>query len=176
MLRMHNRRQPIWALGVVASVVLVCALLATGVSGASSSRMSTASSKVWTVTVWLSRSSTKAGLPIPVTVTINNKTAHKLSGTGCPGVNFLMDVSNAKVPNPIPETAAYCGFSIAPGIHVFHTKVITTYEGCSGNGMPKCGKPPKLSALPAGTYHTQIIWPGFANALPKPPRFTVTLH
>jgi hypothetical protein len=174
MLRM-NKRQSISVLGVVSAVVLVSGLLAIGASAASSGRTNTAVSKVWTVSVWLARSSTEAGTPIPATVTIDNKTAHRLTGTGCPGVNFSMDVGNATFPNPIPETAAYCGFSIAPGVHVFHTKVITTFEGCSGEGLPKCGKPPKLSALPAGTYQTRIIWPGFGNTLPKPRKFTVTL-
>jgi hypothetical protein len=163
------------ALGSVLAVALAFGLLATGASATSSGRTSTAASKEWTVTVRLARTSTRAGTPIPVTVTVLNKTAHKLSGSGCPGVNFLMGVTNAKVPNPIPVTLALCSFSITPGVHVFHTKVITTYEGCGGNGVPKCGNPPKLRALPAGTYHTQTIWPELGKDFPKPQKFTVTL-
>jgi hypothetical protein len=164
-----------WVLRVISVVALVCVLLTTEASATSTGRTSTASSKAWTVTVWLARNSTKAGIPVPVTITVDNKTARKLTGTGCPGVNFLMDVGNAKIPNPIPETTAFCGFSIAPGIHVFHTKVITTFEGCGGNGVPMCGNPPKMSALPVGTYHTQIVWPRFGNTLPKPRKFIVRL-
>ena len=170
-----KRRQPFALLGVISAAALLCGLSAVGASAASSGRTSTATSKEWTVTESVARTVVQAGTSIAATITIDNKTAHKLSGTGCPGVNFKMGVGSAQIPNPIGETLALCGYSIIPGVHVFHTKVITTYQTCGGGGTPKCGKPPRLTALPAGTYHTQILWPELGNNFPKPQQFTVTL-
>ena len=175
MMPRRGRRRARVASGAASVAALVVGLLTPGASAASTGRTATATSKEWTVTLWVARTSTRAGTSIPATVTVDNRTGHRVVVSGCRGVVFEMDLGNAKIPNPIAVTTAECSSSMAPGVHVFHTKVLTTYEGCGGNGLPKCGNPPKMSPLPAGTYRTQTVWLGAKPALPTPRPITITL-
>lgn len=172
-----TRKQKYWqtALSLLSTAALFMGLFISGASAASSAKTTTASTKNWTVTLWVARTSTRAGTSIPAMVTIDNRTGHKIFASGCPGVVFETDLGNSKIPNPLSITLALCGLSVVPGVHVFHTKVITTYDGCGGTTSPKCGKPPRMSPLPAGTYHTQTVWLGAKPSLPTPQSITITL-
>jgi hypothetical protein len=107
-----------------------------------------ATSKDWTVTIWVARTSTKVGTTIPATVTVDNRTHHRVEITGCAGVIYEIVVGNSKVPNSPIVPTVLCTGTMDPGTHVFHTKVLTTYQTC--NGSLNCGDPAQPSALPAG--------------------------
>ena len=164
------------ALSAVAVVSLVFGLLVSGTSAPSTGKTVSATSKDWKVTIWVARTSTKAGTTIPATVAVDNQTGHQVEVTGCPGVVYGMVVGNAKIPNYPVIPAELCSTKLTPGIHVYHTKVLTDYQTCGGgNGAPKCGNPPRLSALPVGTYRTEIVAPGSRPAIPMPKPLTIIL-
>jgi hypothetical protein len=54
-------------------------------------------------------------------------------------------------------------------------KIQTTYQSCGGEGTPHCGNPPRMSALPVGTFRTEIVQPGAKYHLPVPPSLIITL-
>jgi hypothetical protein len=143
-------------------------------SGAAPSGTShTAVSKDWTVTLWVARTSARAGAPIPATVTVDNRSDRSADIFGCPGTNYEIVAGNSAVPNSPAIPTVACGGKLGPGVHVFHTKVFTVYMGCGGAGNPPCG--PKLSPLPDGTYRTQLILPSSKPSLPMPRPVTLTL-
>jgi hypothetical protein len=117
---------------------------------------------------------TKAGTSIPARVTVDNRTGHSVVIVGCPGIDYEIVAGNSKVPNTPGIPTVLCESKMSPGLHVFHTKVLTTYMGCGGEGFPLCGNPPKLLPLPDGTYHTQLILPG-SPSMPKPRALAITL-
>lgn len=163
----------VWAVAVVA---LLLGSLPSGAGAASSGRSHTATSKDWTVTIWVARTSTKAGTSIPATVTVDNRLDHRVDITGCPGTDYEIVAGNSKVPNNPVIPTVFCSSKMGPGIHIFHTKVQTMYQVCGGGeGTPPCGNPPKMSPLPVGTYHTQLILPGASPSLPTPRALTITL-
>jgi hypothetical protein len=173
---LRDRRNAQAVFGALSVAVLVCGLLLSQTSAAVTGSIVTATSKGWTVAVWVARTTTKSGTTIPATITLDNRTGHRVEFTGCPGVVFTIVVGNAKVPNRPVIATAFCGSKMTPGVHVFHTKVLTNYQTCGINGSPKCGNPRKLPALPTGTYHTYVIWPGTMPALPRPASVTITLR
>jgi len=156
-------------------VALVFASVPSGAGAASSGTSHTARSKDWTVTVWVARTMTRAGVSIPAIVTVDNRTGHSAVIVGCPGTDYEIVAGNSAVPNNPGIPLELCSSKMGPGVHVFHTKVLTMYMGCGGEGNPPCGRPPKLSPLPAGTYRTQLILPGAKHSLPIPQPMTITL-
>jgi hypothetical protein len=146
----RDRSNLLAAVGAVSAVVLTLVSLVSGPASASSGRWVSASTKDWSVTLWVARTPTKAGTTIPATVTVDNRTGHRVEITGRTFTNCEVLVGNAKVPNlPIIPTIL-CASSMSAGVHVFHTKVQTTYQRCGGEGTAHCGNPPKMSALPVG--------------------------
>jgi hypothetical protein len=170
---LHARKYLPVAVGSVSVIALVLGLLSSVASAAPNGQSVSATSKDWTVTVWVARTSTKAGTTIPATVTVDNRTDHRVEVTGCVGTIYKIVVGNSKVPNRPVIPTVLCAGTIGPGAHVFHTKVVTTYQTCSGN--LNCGDPAKPSALPSGTYHTQVLLPGAKASLPAPRPLTITL-
>jgi hypothetical protein len=129
------------------------------------------------VTLWVARTSTKSGTSIPATVTVDNQTNHRIEIVGCPGTDYEIIAGSSTVPNSPVIPTALCSSEMSPGVHVFHTKVQTMYVSCGGAAVsPPCGKPPKLTALPTGSYHTQLILPGAEPSLPMPRALTITLE
>lgn len=100
------------------------------------------------VTIAVSRTVVSSGTVIPATVTLINRTDHSLQVGGCPQDLFKMTVGNTSVPNNLILQAVFCEWSLAPGTHVFHTDVTTTYQRSAAQG--------RFPALPAGTYRTEI--------------------
>lgn len=167
---MRARRHLLAAVWSVSVVALVLGLVSSVASATPSGQSVSATSKDWTVTIWVARTSTRAGTTIPATVTVDNRTGHRVEVTGCVGTIYKIVVGNSKVPNSPVIPTVLCAGTMAPGAHVFHTKVLTTYQTCSGN--LNCGDPAKPSALPAGTYRTQVVLPG---AFPTPGPLAITL-
>jgi len=161
------------AVGSVSAIALVLGLLSSVAIATPTGRSVNATSKNWTVTVWVARTSTKAGTTIPAIVTVDNRTGHRVEVNGCAGVIYKIVVGNSKVPNSPVAPTVLCTGTMAPGTHVFHTKVLTTYQTCSGN--LNCGDPAEPSALPRGTYHTQVVLPDAKASLPTPRPLTITL-
>ena len=159
----------------VALLVTLLWVVPTNVGASTSGRSHTATSKDWSVTVWVARTSTKPGTLIPATVTIDNRSDHRIEIVGCPGTDYEILADNSKIPNSPVIPAVLCASKMGPGIHVFHTEVQTTYQECGSLDTPRCGNPPKMSSLPVGTYHTQLILPGAKPSLPMPRALTVTL-
>ena len=172
---LRERRHARTAVGAVSVVALVLGLLTSRASAASTGQSDAATSKDWTVTVWVARTSTRAGTTIPATVTVDNRTSRRISFSGCPGTIYELILGNAKVPNSPVIATVLCLGKMTPGIHVFHTKVQSTYQVCVVRGTPPCGNPPKPSPLPTGTYHTQIVLPDAKPSLPTPRPLTITL-
>lgn len=135
---------------------LLVSLSAPGMAGAASGASSTARTVDWIETVWVARTTVKAGVAIPATVTVVNRTNHKLAVMGCGG---SMTVANSKVPNPLIVGTSLCLWMASPGRHVFRFKVSTTYQICGGSGSPACGSPPRMTPLPPGVYRTEAILP-----------------
>jgi hypothetical protein len=172
----HHRQTAQTALSALALAAAICGLLMSHASAAVNGSEVTAASKGWTVELWVARTTTRAGTTIPATITLDNRTGHRVEVTGCPGVIFTIVASNANVPNRPVIAAEYCGSAMTPGIHVFHTKVLTDYQTCGIKDSPRCGSPRKLPALPAGTYHTYVIWPTAMPTLPRPASVAITLR
>jgi|GEM_PF-2669768 len=145
------------------------------VTAASSAHLSTASSRDWKVTLSVARTSTKVGTTIPALVTVDNRTDHRVRISGCPGTTYAILLGNAKVPNTPNSSLVLCVSWMTPGVHVFHTMVQTKYQMCGSAAGPKCGNPPKIPALPAGSYHTQLVLPSGAIHLPMPKPISITL-
>lgn len=103
--------------------------------------------------LWVARTSTRAGTTIPAIVTVDNKTGRRIEISGCTGVIYEILVGNSKVPNSPIIPSVLRVSKIGPGVHVFRTKVQTTYQECGSLDTPRCGNPPRMSPLPAGTYH-----------------------
>ena len=139
-------------------------------------RTVTALSKSWIVTLRVEGTYTKAGTTIPATVTIDNRTGHSVNITGCPEVIYKIVLGNFKIPNSPVNTSALCVSKMSPGVHVFRTKVQTTYQACGGGGYPPCGNPPNFPRLPTGTYRTQVVLPGTIPSLPKLGSLSITIH
>ena len=76
--------------------------------------------------------------------------------------------------NPPIVPSEFCSGTLGPGVHVVHALVYTTYDSCGLKNVPRCGNPPKMSDLPPGTYHTQILLPG-ATSMPTPAPITVVI-
>jgi hypothetical protein len=156
-------------------VVLLLGSMPSGAGASSNGLLHSVITKDWTVTIWVARTSVKAGTSIPATVTVNNRSGHRINIEGCPGVNYEMVAGSVKVPNSPVIPSVACSSTMSPGIHVFHTKVQTIYMVCGGGGNPSCGQPPRFSPLPAGTYRTQIVLPNARPALPTPHALTIFL-
>ena len=139
-------------------------------------RTVTATSKSWIVTLRVEGTYTRVGSTIPATVAIDNRTVHSVEISGCPGVTYKIVLGNSKVPNSPIIPSVLCVSKMSPGVHVFHTKVQTAYQECGGVGTPRCGNPPRMSPLPTGTYHTQVVLPGTNPSLPKLGSLSITIH
>jgi hypothetical protein len=162
---------------LVVSLVTLLGIVPPNAGASSSGRSHTATSKDWTVTLWVARTSTKPGTSIPATVTVDNRTNHRIEILGCPGTDYEIIAGSSTVPNSPVIPTVLCSSEMSPGIHVFHTKVQTTYVSCGGGaGSPPCGKPPKLTSLPRGTYRTQLTLPGAEPSLPIPRALNITLE
>jgi hypothetical protein len=162
---------------MAASLVALLGVVPSNAGASASGRSHTATSKDWTVTLWVARTSTKSGTSIPATVTVDNRTNHRIEIVGCPGTDYEIIAGSSTVPNSPVIPTVLCSSEMSPGVHVFHTKVQTMYVSCGGGaGSPPCGKLPKLTALPTGTYHTQLILPGAERSLPMPRALTITLE
>src|SRR5579863_10786115 len=148
---------------VVAICVFIAAETLSGCVAATNSTSSglshTASNQDWTVTLWVARTSATAATSIPATVTVDNRTDHRTELDGCPGIVYKIALDNARHPNPLTIPLSFCGSWMSTGVHVFHTKVQTVYQGCGGGGTPPCRNPPRISPLPAGTYRTELLMP-----------------
>jgi hypothetical protein len=159
------------------SLVTLLGVVPSNAEASTSGRSHTATSKDWTVTLWVARTSSKPGESIPATVTVDNRTNHRIELVGCPGTDYEIIAGSSMVPNSPVIPTVLCASEMSPGVHVFHTKVQTMYVSCGGGaGSPPCGKPPKLISLPVGTYHTQLILPGAEPSLPMPQALNITLE
>jgi hypothetical protein len=159
------------------SLVALLGVAPSNAGASTSGRSHIATSKYWTVTLWVAQTSTKPGTSIPATVTVDNRSGHRVEIVGCPFTDYEIIAGSPTVPNSPDITAQLCTSELSPGNHVFHTKVQTMYVGCGGGaGSPPCGKLPKLTALPVGMYQTQLILPGARPSLPMPRALTITLE
>jgi hypothetical protein len=159
------------------SLITLLGVVPSNAGASTSGRSHTATSKDWTVTLWVARTSTKSGTPIPAIVTVDNRTNHRIEIEGCPGTDYEIIAGSSTVPDSPVIPTVLCSSKMSPGVHVFHTKVQTMYVSCGGGvGSPPCGKAPKLTALPSGSYHTQLILPGAEPSLPMPRALTITLE
>jgi len=156
-------------------IALVLVSVPSGAGAAPNGSSHTATSKDWTVTLWVARTSARAGASIPAIVTVDNRSGRNVDIFGCPGTDYEVVAGNSAVPNSPAIPTVACGGKMSPGVHVFRTKVFTVYMGCGGGGNPPCGQPPKLSPLPNGTYHTQLILPSSKPSLPMPRPLIITL-
>ena len=168
------------SLGVaLAAGTLWTAFVGPGLAGAMTGATSSARGAGWTVTISIATTTAKAGAIIPATIALENRTGHAVRFGDCRGTYDLMNLGNAKIPNAIVVATPACiGNSIAPGTHVVHIKVWTTYEGCTrstpGPGLPRCTASGAPVALPAGTYKTNVVLPSI-KGLPTPKALTVRL-
>ena len=160
----------IFVLGLVALTAIVLAG-----QGPAQTLSHRATSQDWTVTISVAHTTAKAGTTIPATFSIDNKTGHRIQVSGCAGQEYELVLGNDTIHNFPLMPADLCGGWMGPGIHVVHATVSTSYESCGGNGVPRCGNPPRLSALPAGTYRTQILLPVASPSLPQPQPLTIVL-
>lgn len=156
-------------------IALLLVSMPSGAGAAPNGRSHTATSRDWTVTLWVARTSAKAGAFIPAIVTVDNRSGRNVDIFGCPSTNYEVVAGNSAVPNSPAIPTVACGGELSPGVHVFRTKVFTVYMGCGGGGNPPCGQPPELSPLPNGTYRTQLILPSSKPSLPMPRPLTITL-
>jgi hypothetical protein len=171
----NARRGALVALAV--SLVTLLGVVPSNAGASTSGRSHTATSKDWIVTLWVARTSTKSGTSVPATVTVDNRTHHRIEMVGCPGTDYEIIAGSFTVPNNPVIPTVLCSSVMSPGVHVFHTKVQTMYVSCGGGaGRPPCGKPPKLTPLPPGSYHTQLILPGAEPTLPMPRAWNITLE
>jgi hypothetical protein len=145
------------------------------VSATSSDQTSTVSSRDWKVTLWVARISTKVGTTIPAIVTLDNRTDHRVTISGCPGTTYEIALDSQRVPNEPIIPSVLCIGSITPGIHAYSTDVQTGYQTCGIPDTPSCGKPPKIPMLPAGTYRTELLLPSAAHLIPTPKALAITV-
>lgn len=172
----RSRKVSLATVGALTVAALFVGTAPAPANAAPSGRAHSATTKDWTVTVWVSRTAVKAGTSIPATVTVDNRSGHPIAIEGCPGIDYEMVAGNSTVPNSPVIPSVACSSTMSPGVHVFHTKVETIYMGCGGgDGSPPCGRPPGLLPLPAGTYQTQIVLPGARPSVPTPRPLTITL-
>lgn len=174
MKQIHAPTHSLVAVLAATAIALTFVSVPTDVGAVSRGERHSATSKDWKVTVWVSRTSTKAGESIPATVTVDNRTGRGVFITGCPGTDYEIVAGNSSSPNKPVIPAVLCASKMSPGVHVFRTKVLTKYVNCGAKGSP-CGQPPKLPPLPYGTYRTQLVLPTSAFPLPMPPPLTITL-
>jgi hypothetical protein len=176
-MKTKNARRVALVGALAVSLVTLLGVAPPNAGASSGGRSHTATSKDWTVTLWVARTSTKSGTSIPATVTVDNRTNHRIEIVGCPGTDYEIIAGSSTAPNSPVIPTVLCSSGMSPGVHVFHTKVQTTYVSCGGGvGSPPCGKPPKLTALPRGTYHTQLILPGAEPSLPMPRALNITIE
>lgn len=145
------------------------------VSADSSDQSTTTSSHNWKVTMWVARISTRVGTTIPAIVTVDNRTDHRVTISGCPGTTYEIVLSNNDVPNEAVIPTVLCVGTMTPGIHAYFTDVQTSYQTCGIANTPSCGKPPKIPKLPVGTYRTELILPGAGPQLPMPKPLAITI-
>ncbi len=138
-----------------------------------SGQSSSAASKDWRVTLWVARTSTRDGAAIPATVTVDNRTGRAVAIYGCPGSDYEVIAGNSKIPNNPAIPSVLCTSKMSAGVHVFATKVATIYQACGGGGNPPCGNPPRMTALPSGSYQTQLELPTAVDHLPAPRPITI---
>jgi hypothetical protein len=162
---------------VIAGVMVMALLLVTPSSSAVTKHSTTATSRYWSVTLWVKSTYTFTGTSIAARLTIDNLTGHSVAISGC-RVNgtYGAYIYSAKTSSePFSGTVA-CGSKMSPGVHVFRSQISTNYQGCGGGGgMPACGTPPRMKALPVGTYRVSVELPGALHRLPQPRAIMVTL-
>ncbi len=164
-------------LASLATGIVLAAALAGGATSASSGRSTTASSKDWTVTLWVARTSTRTGTTIPATLTIDNRTSTSLYAWGCPvDGTYIAYIHNAKATSAPFDGAVACESKLSPGVHVYRSTINTTYQICGGTGNSACGNPPTMRALPIGTYVTGVVLPNSVHALPQPKGISIVLR
>jgi hypothetical protein len=175
---MRSRNQGLKRKMAFASILLAT-VLSSGAAAATTGQVSSATSKDWTVRVWVAATTVKAGTDIPATITIVNHSGHAILGGSCPDAAYLMNVGNAKIPNNIVVPTPSCKAThFSRGTYVFHLKVWTIYEVCSGSSqsqhLPRCPKNGHGAPLPSGTYRTNVVLPKF-KGLPTPKPITIRL-
>lgn len=137
-----------------------------------------ATNRVWSVAITLASTSVRAGQPIEATFVVTNLTRRAIEVGGCAGQQYVIYPTDGPVHNQIIEPSNLCSYSLSPGSHVTRAEMPTTYMGCGEKGVPSCGEPPRMSALPAGTYTTTALLPLAAHAgdaLPNPGTFRIRL-
>lgn len=150
-------------------------VLVAGSVGAETGATSTATTKNWTVTIWVSRTTVERGVPIAATVALVNRTSRTIRGGGCSGINYEMALTNSKTKNTLAIPTVACSWFATSGTHIARTTVKTTWLECGGYGLPRCSITMKhFPALPPGTYHTLIQLP-VAKGLPTSKAITVRL-
>ncbi len=138
-------------------------------------KSSTVRTRDWSVTIRLTRTTVKAGTPIPAVVIIENRTHRTLAGRGCADGLYKMALENARVRQTMAQPSS-CNWSISPGRHLFRTRVLTRYIICGSPGFPSCqGRTEVPTPLPAGAYRTEVVLP-IAPGLrtPRPIRVLLT--
>ena len=142
-------------LGAAGAATLVLAAASGTVSSATPNYSVTASSKGWAVTLAIGRPTVKAGTKLPATLTIVNRTGHKLRFEGCE-IDATLDVGLAKPGTPYSPISGVvgCWTTLRPGTTVLH-RTIFAELATGGN-------------LPAGRYHTVIEWESTPHQLPHP--------
>ena len=158
----------------VAAVFAVITLHTTSVVSSPRGEGHGAMTRDWAVTVALAATTVREGSTIAATFTIDNKTGHRVRVTGCPGQEYVIILGYSSVHNSPIVPSDFCAGWMGPGVHVVHALVYTTYDRCGGKGVPRCGTRPKMSDLPPGRYHTQILLPE-ATSLPTPAPITVVI-
>jgi len=133
-----------------------------------SAQVHAASSKDWTVSISAAHRDVRVGATEMATFVLDNKTGRRIEVSGCPGQDYELVLGNTRTPNLAIVPADYCTSWMSPGIHVVSAVIRTSYDACGIVGSPRCGNPPRMSALPPGTYLTQILLPGARPALPTP--------
>jgi hypothetical protein len=145
--------------------------------GSTSTSSTSATNNAFTTKLIVSRTTVSAGAKIPARLVITNRTGRDFTIYSCLGdATFEIGIGNSAVPFDPISGAIGCGTVIKTGVNVFPEKIWTSYQGCGGPPYPKCGKPPRITSLPAGHYRTDVIWVGVPSQIPHPDSIVITLH
>src|ERR1700690_1862880 len=80
-------------------IALVLVPVPSGAGAAPNGSSHTATSKDWTVTLWVARTSARAGASIPAIVTVDNRSGRNVDIFGCLGTDYKVVAGNSAVPN-----------------------------------------------------------------------------
>jgi hypothetical protein len=172
------RRVPatVLALAALTSTTALAGCGSAAPSAAPTSNWTTASGGGFTTKLVVDKTTVSAGQPISSRLVIVNHTGRSVSYFSCLGDATLeVGIASAAVPfNPI-SGAIGCSTVLHPGSNVFNGAISTDYQGCGGSGVPACGSPPSIASLPAGSYHTTIVWQSVPSRVPHPAPIAITL-